>query len=727
MMDSLTQSTMSLAQSAGLWGYWFAFFAALAETVLLLGLFLPGSALLLMMGMLAGQGYFDIGDLLLFAIAGAILGDNINYYLGQRYGRQWLREDRWFLKSGHVAKMETFFRQHGGKSVFLSRFVPSAKELMPFIAGMVGMKRRSFIIWNLLGAIGWGLQWIIPGYLFSQSLSLAQAWLSGVGILLLVLVAVILMFYAIRWSLMQFGPSGFLFLRSILASLGIALRENDKVVRLARRFPGTTGFLRRRLDRAHWRGLPLTLTGVTGVYILALFGGLAEDVVMGEAVVMLDTRVNNLLASLRTPLFNHVFYAITSLGFWLVIACGTAAAIFVLWYRRKAELILPLTISIVSCQLLTYLGKLAFHRLRPEGGVLDPFGYSFPSGHASISLALYGFCCFLGMQFTQRWSTRINLLLLGALIAFLIGFSRLYLGVHYLSDVLAGYLVGTLSLALGISSTYLPAGVFRLGWRFNVSSGLRLTGAVAAVFGALLVVIVLNVFQAPDLTTPPRSQVTASTGLSSPQRILQQGGATASSITAMPRAPINLVFVAQDLDQVRTCLVSAGWLEADPIQWFSVPRAYFNALSGNADPTAPLAPWFWDGNPQGLGLVKPGKEGRVFDRGFLRVWSSNVRIAADKVLFVATVGQEERADWRLVPHPLPTFNQTLGELESQLQRLGLASQIKVLANPGDETPESTGQLPPGSDRVSLIELKFPDHRADKRPQPVLSQCQDDIE
>ncbi|WP_417565549.1 VTT domain-containing protein [Marinobacter sp.] len=704
MMDSLTQSAMSLVQSAGVWGYWFAFFAALGETVFLLGLFFPGSALLLMMGMLAGQGYFDIGDLLFFAIAGATLGDNVNYFLGRRYGRQWLREDRWFLKSGHVAKMETFFSRHGGKSVFLSRFVPSAKELMPFIAGMVSMKRRSFMIWNLLGAIGWGLQWIVPGYLFSQSLSLAQAWLSRVGILLLVLVAVILIFYAIRWSLMRFGPSGFLFLRSILVSLGIALRESDKVVHLARRFPGTAGFLRRRLDRTHWRGLPLTLTGVIGLYILALFGGLAEDVVMGDAVVALDIRINNLLATLRTPVFNHIFYVITSFGFWPVIACGTAAAIFVLWYRRQAQLILPLTISVVSCELLTYLGKLAFHRLRPEGGVLDPYGYSFPSGHASISVAFYGFCCFLGMQFAQRWSTRINLLLLGALIAFLTGFSRLYLGVHYLSDVLAGYLVGSLSLALGISATYLPAHAHRFGWRLNLSSGIRLTGAISAVSGALLTVLVLNVFQAPDLTKLSRSQVTASSTPASPQTILQQGGATASSITGIPRAPVNLVFLAQDLNRVQTCLTRAGWLEADPIRWSSVPRAYYNALRGSADPTAPLAPWFWDGNPQALGLVKPGNEGRVFDREFLRVWPSNVRTAANKVLFVATVGQEERADWRLVPHPLPTFNQALGELESQLQKLGLASKVKDVAFPDDETPTSTDQMPLGGDRVSLIEL-----------------------
>ena len=76
------------------------------------------------------------------------------------------------------------------------------------------------MIWNLLGAIGWGLQWILPGYIFSQSLSLAQTWLSRVGILVLVLVFTLLIFYGLRWSILRFGPSGFKFLKSILAVHG---------------------------------------------------------------------------------------------------------------------------------------------------------------------------------------------------------------------------------------------------------------------------------------------------------------------------------------------------------------------------------------------------------------------------------------------------------------------------------------------------------------------------
>lgn len=705
MMDSLTQTASSLAQSAGLWGYWFALFAALAETVLLLGLFLPGSTLLLLMGMLAGQGFFDLGDLLFFAIVGATLGDNINYFLGRRYGRHWLREDRWFLKTEHVQKAEAYFDRHGGKSVFLARFVPSVKEIMPFIAGMVGMERRSFMTWNLLGAIGWGFQWILPGYIFSQSLSLAQTWLSRVGILVLVLVFTLLIFYALRWSILRFGPSGFQFLRSILKSVGAALRQNPDVVRLIRRFPATTIFVRQRLDRSRWLGLPLTLTGLTGLYILALFSGLAEDVITGDTVVGLDTRVNGLLASVRSPFFDHLFYTITSFGYWPVVASGTVALSGWLWYRKQGSLILPLAISLVSCELLTFLGKIAFHRSRPDGGVLDPSGFSFPSGHASISVAFYGFAIYIAMRFVRLWSTRINLLMLGLLIAFLIGFSRLYLGVHYPSDVLAGYLVGTLGLMLGISATYIsPVHVHRIGLRFHVAPGLKLTVAVVGIAGVLVMTLMFNVFRVPDLSVQPALAKQTVVLSAAPQSILKDRETYASSIIGIRRAPINVLFVARDIAQVRACLIRSGWREADPIRWHSVPRAYFNALRGTDYPTAPLSPWFWNANPQSLGLVQPGQQGHVFDRGYLRVWATPDKLDTGGRLFVATVGEEKRPGWHVVPQPLTNFNLVRQNLNAQLKAGEGANRITEVSYPETSPTNATDGILPYDGLISLVDV-----------------------
>ena len=108
------------------------------------------------------------------------------------------------------------------------------------------------------------------------------------------------------------------------------------------------------------------------------------------------------------------------------------------------------------------------------------------------------------------------------------------------------------------------------------------------------------------------------------------------AVVGIRRAPINVLFVARDIAQVRACLIRSGWREADPIRWHSVPRAYFNALRGTDYPTAPLSPWFWNANPQSLGLVQPGQQGHVFDRGYLRVWATPDKLNTGERLFVAT-------------------------------------------------------------------------------------------
>ena len=136
--------------------------------------------------------------------------------------------------------------------------------------------------------------------------------------------------------------------------------------------------------------------------------------------------------------------------------------------------------------------------------MLDPSGFSFPSGHASISVAFYGFAIYIAMRFVRLWSTRINLLMLGVLIAFLIGFSRLYLGVHYLSDVVAGYLVGTSGIDAGYFG-HLPEPGSYTSHRAAAlcCPGIRLTGALGGPLSFLVMTLMFNVFRVPELSGQP--------------------------------------------------------------------------------------------------------------------------------------------------------------------------------------------------------------------------------
>ncbi|MDA0653547.1 MAG: hypothetical protein O3C49_09765 [Proteobacteria bacterium] len=94
MIEGLFPSILPSIEHFHLLGYWVAFFAALLETALVVGLLLPGSTLLLLLGALSASGHLDFGDLLWFAVAGAVLGDNFNYWLGRRYGNGWVRDGR---------------------------------------------------------------------------------------------------------------------------------------------------------------------------------------------------------------------------------------------------------------------------------------------------------------------------------------------------------------------------------------------------------------------------------------------------------------------------------------------------------------------------------------------------------------------------------------------------------------------------------------------------------
>jgi len=148
MFDQIIKNILPSLVHLGAGGYWIAFFAALLETTIGLGLILPGSTIILFLGALSSRGYLDVGDLIWFSILGAIIGDNINYFLGRKYFHKWLQKGFWFLKAGHVEKAKHFMDTHGAKSVFLGRFIPSVKEVVPFIAGSLKMDQRKFMFWN---------------------------------------------------------------------------------------------------------------------------------------------------------------------------------------------------------------------------------------------------------------------------------------------------------------------------------------------------------------------------------------------------------------------------------------------------------------------------------------------------------------------------------------------------------------------------------------------------
>ena len=192
-------------------------------------------------------------------------------------------------------------------------------------------------------------------------------------------------------------------------------------------------------------------TLVIGLCVLAAggwaFGALAEEVAEGDTG--LDNRIADELHEHATRPLTEFFEAVTTLGNGIVLAGVAAIAAYLLARRRYYAEAVLMVLAYVGAEVLSYSLKLAFQRDRPF--FTDPLAtvstYSFPSGHATVSVAVYGALC---LVLVRRLTGPARLVCLAAavLLVSLIGFSRLYLGVHFLSDVLAGFSVGLAWLAL---------------------------------------------------------------------------------------------------------------------------------------------------------------------------------------------------------------------------------------------------------------------------------------
>jgi len=151
----------------------------------------------------------------------------------------------------------------------------------------------------------------------------------------------------------------------------------------------------------------------------------------------------------RSDLGIKFFEFISFFGNWQFLLPAVLVIILILFFKKQKKFIAPFFLVVVVAEAITFFGKLYFGRPRPLLAVLHETDPSFPSGHATIAVAFYGYLAYLIIKlFPER--SKYLIIILSILIIILIGFSRLYLGVHYVSDVVAGYLVGLLALSVGI-------------------------------------------------------------------------------------------------------------------------------------------------------------------------------------------------------------------------------------------------------------------------------------
>lgn len=240
---------------------------------------------------------------------------------------------------------------------------------------------------------------------------------------------------------------------------------------LAERYPKAVAVVAERIDPQQPTGLLLSLMVLAGLYLFALFSGLTEDILEAQGTIHSDNMINAALGPWRIEPFVSAFLWVTNLGNTPAIVTAVIIATGFLWPQRGTYVIVSLWISCLGAVTTTSIGKLLVARHRPDI-MLDAnaTGWSFPSGHATAAMAVYGFIAYAIARALPGFRERFEVVYWAAVLVALIGFSRIFLGVHYVTDVLGGFLVGGFWLLVGFGITewkrpYLTAGLSSLGRR----------------------------------------------------------------------------------------------------------------------------------------------------------------------------------------------------------------------------------------------------------------------
>ena len=392
----------------------------------------PGETILLIAAAAAATtGTGNIVGIILAAAAGAIIGDNIAFMLGQRYGRSLLTRIP-FIDEQKLAHSETFFHKHGSKTVIIARFIPVVRSVVAYIAGINKMRQRTFAVYNLVGGLLWATIIGSLGFVFGKNLDVVELWLRRVGG---IWVAILLLSGILLWANQRWY-------------------KNEHHFRLGR--IGTVwawwqaGW--QRITQQGRRGLAL--------YLLLLVvsgwatGVLLDDWVDREPELYQRDRLATVWLQLGAEEVSPWTEALAWLGDVRVLAgVATITAVFLWWRGRRRNSILTL-ISFMGALALGWGLQVWLKRPLPPSP--EPLwqltAYAFPHLSSLLSLIVYGWLAHLWQQ-ERAWSGWINATTVAVFLTISIGITGLYLGQANLSDVLAGWSLGFLWLGIPVSAS----------------------------------------------------------------------------------------------------------------------------------------------------------------------------------------------------------------------------------------------------------------------------------
>ena len=413
------------------------FTTAMAESLTIVGVIVPGAIIMFSLGALIGLGHVEFWPACWWSALGAMVGDAISFWIGRVF-HQKIRQIWPFTKHPEmIVRSEEFFRKHGGKGVLFGRFFGPVRGTIPTVAGMMDMSWRHFMIANVVSALLWAPAYLIPGMAFGASLDIASQVAGRLAVLILIVAALL---WLTTWLVTHAA-------RLFQAHATEWLRRFS-VWSQGRRFIGPISASLLDPSQGELRGL--TTLAVLLLGGLVLFS-LSLSAAGQQLPSGLDQSLYHFFQELRTPWVDTLMVFSAELGDYPVMLPVSLVVFgWLIWRRHHsaawhwlAALCFGMTTNLLFRWLLPVSSSMEITQGMPDN--------SFPSSHATFSTLVFGFLAVLiarELPLARRWIAY----LVAAFLIVPIAFARLYLGIHWLTDTLAGLSLGLLWVTvLGIA------------------------------------------------------------------------------------------------------------------------------------------------------------------------------------------------------------------------------------------------------------------------------------
>ena len=357
------------------------FLISLSESLVIIGLFVPGILMMGIIGAFVGMGYLNIWATLFWSILGAIVGDGISFWIG-RYYKERLRAI-WLFKyySNLILKGESFFKKHGGKSIVVGRFIGPIRPIIPAIAGMMHMPPKYFTFVNVVSAILWAPVYLFPGLIFGSSIANLP---EGVATKLAIIVFLIL---TILWFIIKIIQMSVKYIYRHYKNFNhkcYLFCIKKKYIKILKIFHNS--------DEPEQ---PSIFSALLIIITLILFITLSINIITHSDIIYLNNYAHHFTRGLYNE-YAITFFAVFSLLYDKYIAIIVFGCIcFYLFYKKHYNELIHAAILITSSVIIIYGLKYLFDNPRPQ----DLFNVrnfnSYPSGHTILVTVIWGYMAIL--------------------------------------------------------------------------------------------------------------------------------------------------------------------------------------------------------------------------------------------------------------------------------------------------------------------------------------------